>query len=409
MGIDITAIDWGPDEAKGDARLGEYFVEVPRYDKILSGQCRYVVGRKGTGKTAICERIRLAAAEDPCVFAHTLSLKNFPLARIRDLRDEAYHDKAQFVPVWSFLLVVEIARLVLEDCSVQPVHVREELAEFISTNFPESSIGFTETLTTLNKSDKRVSVGGGWLKSESLRLGQVEHTSSVHYQKVTDLLLKKLASLNSDSRYHILMDELDEGYEAKDKGLQLILLALLRATENVYLALKNARIIFCPVLVLRSDIFSRLEDNDLNKLDDHLIQLRWLAHPFRPYSLQDIVSARITASAGDVDLDDPWENIVDSGAERLSDDAGEIWWHLISRTLHRPRDILKYLKVCADVAKAPGFTTSRGLTLDIATQAEYVYSQWFFKEIRDELHGHLSVWRGSAVCRSARRRWLSVG
>lgn len=51
--ISFSDVDWGEDEAKNDESLERYFVEFPEYEKVLDGKKRYIIGRKGTGKSAI--------------------------------------------------------------------------------------------------------------------------------------------------------------------------------------------------------------------------------------------------------------------------------------------------------------------------------------------------------------------
>ena len=60
----FSDIDWGEDEAKNDNSLAHYFVEFPGYNNILKGKKRYVIGRKGTGKSAILQKIRLKSISD---------------------------------------------------------------------------------------------------------------------------------------------------------------------------------------------------------------------------------------------------------------------------------------------------------------------------------------------------------
>lgn len=62
--ISFSDIDWGEDEAKNDESLDRYFVEFPGYEKILTGKKRYIIGRKGTGKSAILQKLRLQANSD---------------------------------------------------------------------------------------------------------------------------------------------------------------------------------------------------------------------------------------------------------------------------------------------------------------------------------------------------------
>lgn len=50
---DLTKIDLGKDEAEQDQRLREYFLKTSNYKNALSGIKTIVIGRKGSGKSAI--------------------------------------------------------------------------------------------------------------------------------------------------------------------------------------------------------------------------------------------------------------------------------------------------------------------------------------------------------------------
>ncbi len=108
-------VNWGPDEAKGDNNLVKYFVKIPEYDGLLNGDYRYIIGRKGTGKTAIIEKVLNDIDGSYNKFSKYLTLKNFPIQTIRGLKDRSLGDKSQFVPIWTFLIVTELCRLVIND------------------------------------------------------------------------------------------------------------------------------------------------------------------------------------------------------------------------------------------------------------------------------------------------------
>lgn len=388
----FSSIDWGPDEAKGDERLLQYFVPFPDFDNIRVGKLRYVIGRKGAGKTAIIERVRLELQDDPLFFNASLSLRNFPLHDFRDLRDRGYRDKAQFVSAWQFLIYVELAKLVCADEGATPSEAVDDLRRFLLENGLLDSLGFVDSVTTLRKAEKKVKVALKWLEGEKSNSEQEQYQTQVHFKQVVDLLLARLRSVKTQSQYWVFMDELDEGYRAGDSGLRLILLALLRAVEDSALALKQSGIAYRPLLVLRSDIFDGLEDNDLNKLDDHVLRLRWNSNgEHDPNSLRSVVNARIAASLPNL-RGDLWSQIAQDSDPKLPAAVNSLWSYAVNRTYERPRDIIKFLKICGK--KVNGAK----LTFDAVIAAENMYSDWLYKEIRDEIHSHLPVWKEAMHC-----------
>jgi hypothetical protein len=289
-------IDWGSNEAKGDKHLKDYFVQIPEYEDIKTGKYRYIIGRKGSGKTAICERIKIAFQHNSLSFSSSLNLRNFPISYIRDLRDKSFREKSQFVPVWSFLILVELSKLILEDMGARPCSIIEEIKVFLNNNSFINNIGFVNTIETLKKNQSKIKVSPAWLCAEITKENSQTATIPVHFQCVSNILLEKLQMINSESSFFLFMDELDEGYRAGDSGLCLILLALLQAAEDIAINFQDNNINVLPIVALRSDIFDRLEDNDLNKIDDYTVRINGRSTEVPDYYLKNIPNDRIAFS-----------------------------------------------------------------------------------------------------------------
>lgn len=389
---DFRQVNWGPDDAKNDAALPGYFVAFPEFSFIEGGDIRYVIGRKGTGKTAVIEKIRQRVQSDPMGFCSNLSLRNFPLQDFRELRDRSHRDKSQFVATWSFLLLVEIAKLMARDNGIHAPAELDQLRKFLAVNGLDAATGFASTVSSLRKNESKVKVSIEWLEAELARGSETEFNVSVHYQKVVDVLLQKIGQIGSDSEYWLFMDELDEGYRAGDTSLRLVILALLRAVEDTALALQNGPFRYRPLVVLRSDIFDRLEDNDLNKLDDHVFRLQWTSREDNDeYALKLVPEARIRSSIPSA-VGDSWGHVVVNNDGMLPHYVESVWSYMASRTYDRPRDIIKFLKSCRK------HTRSGQLSFESVKMAEDTYSDWLYREIRDEIHSYLPCWREALQC-----------
>lgn len=385
-------VEWGKDDAKGDNRLMNYFVKLPEYNDIESGAKRYIIGRKGTGKTAVAQHIKLRSRQDPLIFARSLSLRNFPLQDLRSLRDRGLRDKAQFVPIWKFLLATEFARLAAEDQGVMNYSVLAPLNEFLNTNFGKNSFSFNETVKTLRDNNSKVAVKNSFISREVSKGTESESIVHLHYERITTYLVDLLKQIHTDSTYFIFLDELDEGYAAGDKNLRLTLLALLRAVEDISQELSEDNQAFRAVALLRSDIFDRLEDNDLNKLDDFVVRLEWTGSAGARHSLQEVVNERIKASIELPDSGSPWDFITINKSRSYPEVVKTLWNFMYNRTFDRPRDILKFLKVCQQVGQI------ERLKLFEVEDAEPSYSDWFHNELRDEMQSHFAAWRPAVQC-----------
>lgn len=393
----FSDVVWGSDEAKGDENLHKYFFAFPKFEKVEQGLYRYVIGRKGSGKTAVIEKIKQTIEDEPLSFYSTLTLRDFPLADLRSLGDSSYNDKSRFVPIWQFLIYVELSKLLLKDKNIENLDSVQELKEFLSINNFVDDLGFSDTIKQLKSSSSKVNILAKWLGFESNNVNSTEKSTFIHYNKVVNILEKKLKLICSECEFWIFIDELDEGYKAGDSNLRLVLLALLRAVENSALGLRNIK--FRPLLVLRSDIFDSLEDNDLNKLDDYVLRLKWSAldkSDTSSFMLKEVVSARIKNSMPTK----TWADIVNDIDNTLPERTETVWKYMANRTYERPRDIIKFLKICSEIFENTGKNSqySPKLSFKDVKAAEHQYSEWLYKELRDEIQAYLPCWKEVFQC-----------
>lgn len=388
--ISFSKIEWGEDDAKNDGLLGLYFVEFPGYDEVLSGKKRYIIGRKGTGKSAILQKLRLDSEADSTSFFTDVSLRDFPLNDFKSLGDRSQQDKSKYVSAWKFLLLMEVAGLLVQDNSIVETTELSIIKKMIQDNFPDG-ISMAETIRVLRQNGNRVSVTTSILSGEHTRTSETEVTAQVHYNKVVKSLETIIQRIHTHSQFFLLIDELDEGYQAKNSNTRLVILSLLRAADEIYKLFKVNSIKCIPVLALRSDIFDSLEDNDLNKLDDYVLRLNWTTDERSQWSLKQIAEKRIEATIKaeypEFAATDYWSLV----SENDSVPKG-LWQYLCVLTFSRPRDIVKLLKYCAKAVRG------NKLTMADVQSVEVEYSGWFYREFRDEAQSFLSCWKGALNC-----------
>lgn len=344
---------------------------------------------KGTGKSAILQKIRLKSLSDATYFYIDISLRDFPLNDFKALGEKGHQDKSKYVSAWKFLLLVEIAGMVLEDNSVDASEELDNVRTFINQNFP-NGISVVQTVNTLRENENKVTVMSSWLGGEIKHSRKCEQMAQVHYNKLVTKLAQLLKNMNIDSRYFLLIDELDEGYKQKNSNLNVVILALLRAADEIYNEFKN-NMNCIPVTALRSDIFDNLEDNDLNKLDDYVLRLNWTTDENAPWSLKKIAEKRIEATLRkkypQLPIADCWDIVADDSSAPKG-----LWQYICALTFSRPRDIIKLLKYCSQDMKG------NKLTLSEVQSVEDKYSDWFYREFRDEAQSFLSCWKGALNC-----------
>jgi hypothetical protein len=384
--LNFWDISWGSDDAKHDDRLLSYFVPIPAMMGILEGQKRYLIARKGNGKTAICEYIRQSSELTNDTFCDALSIRDFPTHLFKHLADGS--EISRYVPIWQFVIVTSLLGMMLRDQSIGQSDHLENITNFLQENFPH---GFSpaEVLKVLRENSTKLSIGPAWIKGDRSRSDKHEAMLHVDYHEITNLLLSDLKSISSENFFYLVIDELDEGFQPESIFHKTLILSLIRAIEHTVAQLRGTGLKFRPLVAIRADIFDSLQDGDLNKLDDYSIHLRWFPHNFKVAgpSLRSIINSRIAAHLNTSENADYWDRIAYDNDPAMPAKVKSLWMYICNKTLNRPRDVLKFLKYCHDIEG------NGRLTSETVNKADFFYSEWLFREIGDELHPHLPIWK----------------
>lgn len=97
---------------KLEARLEDndrYFFHSPDLSRIRLGESCYVLGRKGSGKTAISEF--LYGSRGPTTFTTRLTFKNFPFNDLYALANDKYRPPNQYITLWKYLIYSSVAKM----------------------------------------------------------------------------------------------------------------------------------------------------------------------------------------------------------------------------------------------------------------------------------------------------------
>lgn len=132
---DIRVVDFGSNEAKYDD-LERYFYDTGVVKRVLSGGVHLIVGRKGSGKTAIAAYIEKSSPRIWDQFSHSMSAGEIPLGLIDKFQDSRFTGSAKYVPVWRYIILLEISKIILRDERISS-DASTKLKAFIELNFPE--------------------------------------------------------------------------------------------------------------------------------------------------------------------------------------------------------------------------------------------------------------------------------
>src|SRR6516164_8902561 len=114
----LASLDMGSSTAENEfVNLGEYYVQTDQFRRALRGEVRIVVGRKGSGKTAVFAQVRDHIRPDRNQIVLDLKPEGYQLHKFKeqvlDLLEEGTREHT-ITAFWEYLLLLEVAYKILE-------------------------------------------------------------------------------------------------------------------------------------------------------------------------------------------------------------------------------------------------------------------------------------------------------
>lgn len=358
----------------------KYFYLYKEVHAILNNRKCYVIGRKGSGKSAICQYI--TSLKEYNLFSHKLSFKSFPFNVIYELQDAKYNHPNQYITIWKYIIYSHILKLMIKNQMVDASVRRELEIIYPPSNVKQLSREITEW--TSFEFGAQVLGNGGSLKLE--RSSKQSSSSWIDFVNVMEDIIR---SYCGNAKYYIVFDELDDDYKDVSSGNQFptyieLLTSLFKAVQDIRsLFSKDSGFNIMPILFLRDDIYGHIKDNDKNKWEDLAITLDWTEE-----KLKSLLAYRISQ-------DDPmrpkhpvfekeWEKIFTKGKIGTGYNHKKYlhtFDYIANSTLLRPRDFIKFVKACCEEVT----NNSAIITTDDVHKVDRAFSNYLKQEFRDEL------------------------
>lgn len=380
---DFSRLFFGRDDAENDLAdglLGAGFLRTPAYEDALSGRKMLIIGRKGSGKSAICMRLTTDGAyPGPTALitpddAAGEEIRRFELQGLAG-------DTAKSL-IWRYAFAVQAARHLDR-------HARRGHGRWLPGGTPASVKALHRFLRENQEADEerlydRLVKGRLGLQG-SLSLEMFPFKASVDVAGSSegaraDRQLKILergvaaafADLDCQARGHapllLLVDQVEQVWSL-DPDSNSMVIGLLLASKHVMHAYRKA--VRC-VLFLRSDIYDTLNFTNADKFHGDEKRLNWTRQ-----ALRDIALARAVASLGrPVDARELWEAIFPPTV-----DGTPVEDFLFSRALPRPRDAIQFLNLCRETAVDSGH--DRVHEEDVL-RATLQFSRWKLQDLGNE-------------------------
>ncbi len=355
----ISSISVGANAAENEMRdLKAYFVETHDFKNALNGRGRLIVGRKGSGKTAIFWRVRDTARE------------NSGKELVLDLKPDGYQlrkFKEQLVKLlaagtkehtltafWEYIIYGEIIHKIFESDyhkfygknpqltqlmdELQPI--KDKMFEAREGDFSERMIGLIRQVNTRFKEHHST--------DEAVSLHTAQVTELLYEADIRDIHRKVSQYLATRDRGMLLIDNVDKGWGAHgvDDDDVLIVSTLIDALRKVERQALRADAKLDWLLFLRNDVFELLVDRQNDRGKDGKIIVDWDSRA----ALSKVIEERISSSGFDAfNRNVTWNDI----AAPIVNGEPSLDW-MIHRTLMRPRYLIQLCDECIGHADAAG-------------------------------------------------------
>jgi len=380
---------FGASEADTDELLLDCFQDHEAYIAAKRHKKFLVVGRKGSGKTAIFRK--LVSENSSNQFCHGHSFSDYPWFHHDRQKKTVVPDSECYRYSWEYVILISLAKLIVNDAADpwtdESLEAMARLEAFIvdtyGTKNPELNRIFSpETSLKLKPS---LTAGWGPLKGTiSVEKVEISHLPSVIYE-VNDALIETiLRCINPDQSYHICFDELDRGFIAGDDNYRFRLSGLLIAARDFNRKFRQKSKKVSVIIFLRDDILRYLKFEDRNKIvEDSSTLIEW-DKPSTTRSLKDVMNKRFSKVLN-IPEENAWEVVFQEDLQMPGRQSK--YQYMLDRTFKRPRDIIKFTNEVLRSFKQDQSRSEKFQNPNIIT-ARIEYSKYLRKELVDEMHQH---------------------
>lgn len=350
----ISSINWGDDSAEKDPYLLHYFVQSTAFQRLREKQKSFVVGRKGSGKSAVRKKLEQIFFADNSTHVVNLSPKFNSIRNILNDKDisSGFGQEIFFQHTWIRQILLDCLCLVGHGAKGRYAKESIEFARTVSVQLNRTSKDLVENISdVLTRIKAKVGDLGEFGLALERELRNVADVDALehHFRAIAD----------DGAKFVVLVDDLDLGWNNSDTANNL-LLGLLSAVN--YLSSLSRNVFVC--VFLREDVYSILitktQHSDKYR---NVERLRW-----EKSDLMSILSERINFNRernGLARLQSPLYSVFPQTVGTSNTDN----W-LYERTLGRPRELIQLARYYAESVE------SSDPTDEMLKLSEQSYSEW---------------------------------
>lgn len=382
---DLSKIDLGKDEAEQDQRLKEYFLKTSNYENALAGIKTIVIGRKGSGKSAIFALMQVELEESGALVI-PITPDQYSWSALKEYEEKGILPEQAHTNAWKLTLLSSVIWKLNENGLVSESSKLIEYYKYMKDAYvPTSDKWF------LNIVEKIKNILSGvktqWVSFDFGKTGTV--ATPLKVTEEIKVLLR--TEWPQGKQVRILIDRLDDSWDASEKSQQLII-GLLKAANELN-AIFDSNIIV--TVFLRSDIYDNLFFDDQDKLRQYEETIYWNIDDLKAVVCERV---RVSLDIKGTTNDEVWQNLFSQKVYRSQASAEK---YIIDRTFKRPRDVISFVRFAIEEAVRNGHSVIEPTDTRLAEEEKYSQSKYkdliieyqkqfpYTKDLLDSLSGSI--------------------
>lgn len=332
--------------------LHRYYLRTSEFTRSVNGEVNLVVGRKGTGKTALFSQIRDRNRDNKANIVVDLKPQGYQLVKLREEIFDYLTEGAKLhllTAFWEYLLLLEITYKILEkdksiymnDHTIRDQYV--ELEEQFNTGQELHEGDFSERLSSLSNMicDKYSEI---FDDSSARKLSNNEVTQLLYAHDIKALRNSVSKYLEEKNSVWILFDNLDKGWERPISGADIATLrTLIDSSRKLQSQMRKIGHEFYCILFIRDDIYHYLLEGSADFGKEMRAALEWSDRDL----LLEVLRLRLVDNdqIRDGNFDLIWNSLCVPTINGIASKG-----QLVDLSLYRPRNIIKLFGHCRAAA-----------------------------------------------------------
>jgi hypothetical protein len=386
--------NFGGIDADADNLLEEAFQDHDAYQAARDHKRFLVLGRKGSGKTAIFKK--LITTRDPVIFPIGHTFADYPWDHHKLQAGIGVPEEQRYYHSWQYLVLITAAKVLLNNDGSQPWSEAAFDALGTLEKFVVDSYGSRDPdVTQLFTPSKRLRIKPHLKVANAFDVGvDLERLPMGDLPKVVQEVNKNIADavitcLNPQHDYYVCFDELDRSFDPKSEQYSQMLIGLVLAARALNQRARDSGKAFSVVVFLRDDIYEMLRFEDKNKVtENYAVRIAW-DQPKSQWTLKSLMERRFSATLSPEGVG-AWGDVFDEKQQMTGRQSK--YQHILDRTFRRPRDVIKFCNEVLEVYKHRNDRAASQFSNEDVIAARRNYSDYFLRELDDEIHKHLPAY-----------------